>query len=304
MQGVYKNGNYTVNIDLDTGTKIRYNSFDTLKPEFAESIDITITKKCDGHCPYCYLNCDEDGEHADLFKYRELFDSFHMFQEVAINGNDLSHPQLTDFLDYMKQKSVIVNLTVNQIHFLRNYALLGRWMEQKLISGLGLSLMKVDEPLIRLIESFPKNERLVIHVINGIFSEGTFKNLSNLSDILKILILGYKESGRGSIYKNFTEDGVAYNQKWLKANIREVIDTFQSVSFDTLATEQLDLKSIVPSAFWKERFMGNDGEYTFYLDLVEDEFAVSSNSKEHFKINGETNVDRLFQDVQKILKSA
>ena len=42
----YKNGNYTVRINLENGTKIRYNNEDSMIPEYPESIDITITNQC------------------------------------------------------------------------------------------------------------------------------------------------------------------------------------------------------------------------------------------------------------------
>ena len=44
----YTNGNIKVVIDTENGTKIRYTKDSVFKPEFAESIDLTITYKCDG----------------------------------------------------------------------------------------------------------------------------------------------------------------------------------------------------------------------------------------------------------------
>lgn len=49
----YKNGNYTVRLFSD-GTKIRMNDLDNLTPDFAESMDVTITTKCNGGCQYCF----------------------------------------------------------------------------------------------------------------------------------------------------------------------------------------------------------------------------------------------------------
>ena len=95
----YHNGNYDVAIFKD-GTKIRYNNLDNLTPSFAESIDCTITTKCDGGCPYCYLGCNENGEHADL--NQPFFNTLHKGQELALNGNDLTHPDLVKFLARMK----------------------------------------------------------------------------------------------------------------------------------------------------------------------------------------------------------
>ena len=36
----YQNGNYTVSIDLNTGTKIRENDLDYFKADFPESMDV------------------------------------------------------------------------------------------------------------------------------------------------------------------------------------------------------------------------------------------------------------------------
>ena len=48
-----KNGNYTMYLDLETGTKIRKNDLDFFDPEKPESMDIKITNKCDMGCQFC-----------------------------------------------------------------------------------------------------------------------------------------------------------------------------------------------------------------------------------------------------------
>ena len=50
MRYGYRNGNYIVTIDPNTGTKIRTSRDDEFRPEFAESIDVTMTYECDGGC--------------------------------------------------------------------------------------------------------------------------------------------------------------------------------------------------------------------------------------------------------------
>ena len=111
----YKNGNYNVRL-FDDGTKIRFNKLDNLTPAFAESMDITITEKCDGKCPFCYLDCKETGKHADL--NQPFFDSLHAGTELALNGNDMTHPDLDNFLIRMHNKGVFCNITLNQKHFI------------------------------------------------------------------------------------------------------------------------------------------------------------------------------------------
>ena len=50
----YKNGNYVVYFNTETGDKIRKTNDDTFRPNFAENCDVTITNKCDGGCKFCH----------------------------------------------------------------------------------------------------------------------------------------------------------------------------------------------------------------------------------------------------------
>ena len=137
--GKYKNGNYSVVIG-DDGTKIRETEYDDFIPEFAENCDCKITDKCDGGCKWCYEGCTPSGKHGNILDAKFL-DSLHPFTELAINGNDLTHPDLIPFLQKLKEKKVIANITVNQKHFERNQDFIRNLVVKKLIWGLGVSLV-------------------------------------------------------------------------------------------------------------------------------------------------------------------
>ena len=107
--GKYRNGNYIVTIG-DDGTKIRETEYDEFIPAFAENCDCKITDKCDGGCQWCYEGCTPSGKHGDILNPKFL-DSLHPFTELAINGNDLTHPDLIPFLQKLKEKKVIANIT-------------------------------------------------------------------------------------------------------------------------------------------------------------------------------------------------
>ena len=116
----YKNGNYTVEL-YDDGTKIRFGE-EPFKPEFPESMDVCITKCCDEGCPFCYENCTIDGKHGtillrngDDISLPYWMQNLHPGTELAMNGNDLSHPDLIDCLRLLKANGIIVNLTVKNI---------------------------------------------------------------------------------------------------------------------------------------------------------------------------------------------
>ena len=67
----YQNGNYTVRLFND-GTKIRMNNLDNFTPAFAESMDVTITEKCNGHCKYCFFKDVEVSTPNGKVKIKDL----------------------------------------------------------------------------------------------------------------------------------------------------------------------------------------------------------------------------------------
>lgn len=285
----YKNGNYNVVLMKD-GTKIRYNDLDNLTPAFAESIDCTITERCDGGCEYCYLGCTTQGKHADL--HQPFFDTLHKGQELALNGNDLSHPELVQFLIRMKKQGVICNLTVNQKHFIKYRDALYALTRIGLIYGLGVSLTdSSDEKLYEYMSEFPN---AVLHTIDGLL---TFEDLYRLGDKhIKLLILGYKILGRGDAYWQNHKEEIADNISWLKNHIMSLADHFDVISFDNLAIEHLDMRNQIDEKAWEQTYMGDEGSFTYFIDAVNKEFALSSLSQERHKLLD--NVDDMFQIVR------
>ena len=264
----YMNGNYQVMI-FDDGTKIRKNDLNNLTPAFAESYDITITTKCDTGCEYCYLGCNESGVHADL--NQEFFDTIHPYTEVALNGNDLSHPDLEDFLIRMKNQKVIANITVNQRHLIKCFDKIKDWQDRDLVKGIGVSLIELTDELLKLIKQL---KNVVIHTICGLLTKSQIEKLKD-NDI-KLLILGYKNVGKGIEYYEKNKEEINKNQEYLRENIMKLSSHFRVISFDNLAIEQLEMKSKLPEKVWKQIYMGNEGEFTFFIDAVNKNFAESS----------------------------
>lgn len=51
----YQNGNYTVRLNTENGTKIRENDLSFFDAEFPESADVKITNKCSNGCTFCFI---------------------------------------------------------------------------------------------------------------------------------------------------------------------------------------------------------------------------------------------------------
>lgn len=273
----YKNGNYMVYINPETGDKIRNSRGNKFMPLFAENCDVTITERCDGQCAFCYAGCTPDGKHGDL--NAKFLDTLHPYTELAINGNDMSHPDLIPFLEKMKARMVFVNVTINQKHFEQHFELIKDLQQKGLIKGVGVSLNKTTSQFIQRVKSV---RNVVIHVINGIVTRDDWYNLQN--NDLDVLILGYKTTGRGDDYLCKNQGKVERNQEWLRESLPLSFNKFRTVEFDNLALEQLDVQSMVSEDLWNAHYMGDDGDFTFFINLVGGYFAENSTSSIHYPL--------------------
>ena len=288
----YKNGNCIVCISSD-GTKIRQCSDERHEPSFAENIDVKITEKCASGCVFCYENCTPAGKHADLDSYG-FIDHLHPFTEISINGNDINHPQMDKFLERVKRQQVFANITVNQRQFMNSYEKLAGYQEAGVIYGIGVSYEKFDKDFI---DRFMTIRNGVLHTIVGIITEDDIKKLSGYG--FNLLFLGFKDVGRGKKFKETMEASIEANTQMLKELIPNLEEQFRTVCFDNLALDQLDVKNMIPKEQWDKLYMGDDGTFTFYIDLVNGTFARNSISGRKMKVMNR-NIDEMFRIIRNL----
>lgn len=292
LLGRYRNGNYVTTI-LSDGTRIRETNDDEFIPDHAENMDIKITNCCSAACLFCHEGSTKDGKHGDILN-EKFIDTLHEYQEVAIGGgNILEHPDLIPFLKKLKEKKVIANITVNQIHFEKEQELTKKLVDEKLIYGLGVSLVKPTDKFINLIKQYPN---AVVHVINGVLTESDEKAMENNN--LKMLILGYKHLRRGNEYFEHERERIEVNQNWLYENLDDITGKFKVVSFDNLAIDQLNVKRLMSDKEWDEFYQGDDGSSTYYIDMVERKFARSSTTPFDKRYDLLDSVDDMFKVIR------
>ena len=291
---IYRNGNVIVSINDKTGTKKRRTEDDEFKPVFPESMDISIGRKCDGGCQFCYEGATPDGPEGDLLNV-PFIDTLHPYTEVAINGNSVNHYQLIPFLEKLKSKKIITNMTVNQIHFEEKEDIIADLINKELIKGLGISLKDPTNEFINRVKKYPTS---VIHMINGIHKPADFIKLINQD--LKILILGYKDKGRGHLYLENNKKQIEYNMRWLKETlpIMIVFGWYPLISFDNLSLSQLNVKGIIPQKKWDRIYQGEEGSMSMYVDLVDKTFGKSSLVPKEEMMPLLDNIDEMFQIVR------
>lgn len=286
----YRNGNYVVTIFGD-GTKVMATRGEEFVPSFAENMDCKLTDRCSVGCPFCYEGCSVGGEHGDLFKYR-FIDTLHPYTELAMNGNDLDHPDMERFLRHLRGKGVFGNVTVNQRQFMEHYDRIVGWQRDGLVHGIGVSLVEATDEFVDRIVS---TRNAVLHAIVGVLAEGDVERLKGRGG--KLLILGYKDLGRGVSYMGSHGEEIERNRGWLYEHLGEMVGWFDVLSFDNLAIGQLDVRRVVPDGDWDEFYMGDDGEFTFYIDMVKGEFAKNSLAQERYPI-GDLSVDEMFNVIR------
>lgn len=290
----YKNGNYTVKLNLKNGTKIRENDLDFFEADFPESMDLKITNRCTnplkdpitgkgcGNCKFCHEGSGPCGKHGDIMS-TSFIDKLHPYTEISIGGgNVLEHPDFIPFLHKLKALKMIPSITVHQNHFMSNLELLRNLRDQELIYGLGISLVNAEQRgFVEALKEFPN---AVVHVINGIVSIPELKALAENN--IKILILGYKEVRRGKLlYEEEKEHNhIEALKKDLYNYLPEIIENgwFDVVSFDNLAIKQLSPQRLMSEEKWNEMYMGDDGidgeqtSASMFVDMVERKFARNS----------------------------
>lgn len=300
----YRNGNYMVYINLEDGTKIRILDEDeeTFKPEFPEGCDILISTKCDKECPFCYAGCTSDGKHGDLPAWRinSVTPSNFLFEpytEVSINVNSPFHPQLEEFLTFMNLNDVIVNMTINQDYFIENAKTIWSWQLAGLVKGVGVSYTGRHDDLPYLMNESPNR---VLHVIEGILTKEDHEYLKQFAP--KLLILGYKYKQRGRSYMDSHREEAVKNSQWLKNNLEEIINSYPVISFDNSALEHLHVKQVIGDELFKKVYMGDEGEFTFAMDLVNGVYAQSSQDFDFTsKPIGTLTPTEMFKEVQREL---
>lgn len=293
LLNAYKDGNATISI-FDDGTRI-IDIPDGEKPnlDFPLSMDFKITNWCDQMCPMCHEMSNPEGKHGDVMNLK-FIDSIRAGTEMAIGGGKVtSHPQLKEFLQKLKSKGVLPSITVHQNEFIDKVDLINELIDEDLIYGLGVSYLK---PYDIMWKAVAENDNAVVHLIAGIHGKDVFDYLSQFN--CKILILGYKNWGRGAnlLQNEKLNKDIQDKIDWLKNNLTKYMSKFKVVSFDNLAIKQLDVQNKLTKNQWDEFYQGDDGTMTMYVDGVKQQFAMTSTSPKRYDLLD--NIDDMFKIIK------
>lgn len=280
-----KNGNVQTTIDTKTGTRIlEWPDDEWMNLVYPLSMDVKITQYCDlgNICVYCHEMSNLQGRHANLSKLLNVLHTCLPGTEIAIGGgNPMAHPDLEMFLRELRNKNLIANLTVNEIHLSKYSEQIVKFQKLNLIKGLGISYRGKKQIPNEVI-----NSNTVLHIIAGIDELPVILK----TPIRKILILGFKTFGKGKAEHIDQEKVKSYRL------IKNLSRNFQ-FSFDNLAITQL--KEFIPP-YDDMYYNGGEGESTFYIDAVKETYSIASYSS--WRQDLLNNVSEMFINARKASK--
>lgn len=269
----YKNGNADIKLYSNGTREISYpNSGMVLQAPL--NVDIKVSSKCEfgmnpatnkAFCDFCHESARQDGVECDYSKLKDSLLGMIQGTEIAVGSNEYTSG-LNEFLLWAKAQGFFCNVTVNQGHLKRDWLKISKAIKNNTINGLGVSY-RAALPKNTLKEAMSlKNS--VLHVIGGIDCVDDILSLKKLG-VKKILVLGEKDFGfnQGSVDLNTDK-----HFNW-RVKLRDVLSTFDVVSFDNLAIEQFKPQRFVNN--WKEIYQG---EHSFYIDAVAERYKPSSRS--------------------------
>ena len=276
----------------EDGTKVRQSVGNRMiQPE---SIDLKITNQCNVGCRFCSEGSCPTGKHANYENIINLVDCLAPGTEIAIGGGDaLSFPELKWLLNLFYSKGLICNLTTHEAHFAKGISIIRDYMSSGLIRGLGISPAQPFSFSVRDdIKALPYPQNVVIHTVAGIHDINEILYFSDKG--YKVLVLGYKELGRGKgFYKKFKNISRAIAE--LKNKIPFLLNNAKNIiSFDNLAIKQLDVMRWLKHEGMEDLYMGEDGKYSMFVDAVEMKYAKSSCHK-RLPIPQGKNIIQLYQ---------
>lgn len=291
----YTNGNYDVVIHED-GTVVREADHDDpLLPIWPEAFDIKITNYCDAGCAWCHEGSTTKGKHsihslldknAEEGMWNSMRGDLPQGVEIAIGGgNPLDHPEIVPWVKLLRNQGYVPSMTVNTQHLISHRKTLD--FVRPYLYGLGISYNPYHLDRINEVA----DENTIVHFILGVHEISDMSHALDRLKTKKILLLGYKSIRRGSSYRldaQYGQSEVDYRLEQSQYWIRDLLERAQKpssgihIAFDTLATQQLGVKRFVSPETWEQSYMGDDGQFTFFVDLVAHNFAKSSSSVKRY----------------------
>ena len=276
-------GNFWTVFNRDDGGKVRFSFEDptskheVMKASVPELVDLKITDFCPFGCAFCYQGSTHAGKHADssvLHSIAHMFSKLKVF-EVAIGGGEPTlHPKFLETITTFKAYGVIPNFTTKNLTWLRDPAVWPKVIES--IGGFAFTADNQDD-VKKLAKILDMNDidtsKVSVQYVMG------SKELHEMGWIiracaernLRVTLLGYKTTGRGSSYKPHKYDG------WLDmiVKLRDEEKVYVNLGIDTALAKESQA-ALKKAKIHHKLYATDEGMFSMYIDAVEMKMGPSS----------------------------
>jgi hypothetical protein len=274
------------------GTKVRLDlnsDEDITRASVPELVDMKITNWCDKNCGFCYQDSSHSGEHAHIGSIHNLLHLLGSLEvlEVALGGGEpVGHPEFTQILKTGYDMGLNMNFSTGTIDWLNSRDMVNAVESFCSAFAYSVTSIKDMENLIRkanITERYDrKHTRLFqkaqinIHIPMGLTNAGELKVILNRAYDLNIpvVLLGYKDQGRGLSYKPFINNYWDRDDHWevYKEIALNAYSPF--VSIDTALAQQWETRLAAVAV--PESYDLTEGSFSCYIDALELTMAASS----------------------------
>lgn len=284
-----KDGPAIVAYEPNSGTKIRWSREAYDKAVTPELVDVKITDFCGYGCSFCYQGSTKAGQHAPLERIEAIFDQLAAMRvfEVAIGGGEPAHhPQFAEIIEAANARGLTFNFTAFGLDWTKNERAM-KALKDGSGSGIGISvhskrdIVKIQRAREALREHKIWGVTPMAQTVVGATPMTTIANMLEacIESSTPLLLLGFKETGRGADYGKARASDAAVRKLLVKAKeaceqTREDYNPF-TLSVDTAFLDRYghlldELK--VPHSLRTSP----EGKFSMYVDAVENTCGPSS----------------------------
>jgi len=284
-----KDGPAIVAYEPARGTKLRWSRQDYDKAQTPELVDVKITDFCGYGCSFCYQGSTKAGQHAPLDCIETIFDQLAAMRvfEVAIGGGEPAHhPQFAQIIEAANARGMTFNFTAFGLDWTKNERALEA-LKAGHGNGIGISvhskrdIVKLQRAREALREHGVWRTSVMAQTVVGATPMPAIHEMLEacVAHHAPLLLLGFKETGRGAGYGRARASDAAVRKLLLRARAaceesREEYSPF-TLSVDTAFLDSyghlLDELGVPHSLRTSP-----EGKFSMYVDAVENTCGPSS----------------------------
>jgi MoaA/NifB/PqqE/SkfB family radical SAM enzyme len=317
-----KDGDYQWTLfDKKYGYKVRLKLNDTisplLRPSTPELLDVSITDKCLSNCNFCYRGSNIDGKFAEFSSIKKVIDAAQNLKVMEIvfgGGEPTLHPDFSKILEYTKNSGICANFTTNTTEWMNNNEIMLNILKNTsalTISVHSLEDLKAKESAVKrakdiltkhrqeyLLEAYDALDALysvTYQIVVDLLPEEELENILKYSrgSRIGLSMVGFKNTGR------------AKNIKCQKhENLKNIIEaTFDYRSgYNYFSVDTCFLKEY-PEFMQELTCNIREGWESYFIDVTNEYFSISSFSPEIKKVNLKENGEEVESEMYSYFKN-